>query len=119
MLNIASKNKFGKVIADSIAKVELTVKDAQTKKRWVNAISKAAAQIDNHGEFMTYDRADNQPCWHRTAARLVRLYLELPENTNPQLPAAKKETKEIPYLKNTKEPIRVEKYGSVVLPVYA
>jgi hypothetical protein len=146
MLNIENKNKFGKVIADAIAKVELTVKDAQTKKRWINAISKAAAQIDNHGEFMTYDTQDNhlviwsqdsneiytsngvcqckafaqnQPCWHRAAARLVRLYLELPENTNPQLPAAKKETKEIPYLKNTKEPIRFEKYGSVVLPVYA
>lgn len=57
-------------------------------------------------------------CWHRDAARLVRLNLELPENTKPTFPA-KKESKEIPYLPNTKEPIRVEKYGSVRLPVYA
>ena len=146
MLNIENKIKFGKVSADAIAKVALTVKDANTKQRWIKAISKAAAQIDAHGEFMNYDTegnhlviwsqdsneiysangvcqckafAQNQPCWHRAAARLVRIYLELPENTNPQLPAAKKETKEIPYLKNPKEPIRVEKYGSVVLLVYA
>jgi hypothetical protein len=57
-------------------------------------------------------------CWHRAAARLVRLYLELPENTKPVFPA-KKGIKDIPYLPNTKEPIRVEKYGSVRLPVYA
>jgi hypothetical protein len=31
---------------------------------------------------------------------------------------ADKEVKEIPYLKNTKEPVRVEKYGPVRLPVY-
>jgi hypothetical protein len=57
-------------------------------------------------------------CWHRAAARLVRLYQELPENTKPNF-AAKKDIKDIPYLPNTKEPIRVEKYGSVRLPVYA
>jgi hypothetical protein len=145
MLEIKDTNKFGKVIADALAKVELTVMDAQTKKRWINAISKAAAQIELHGEFMNYDTMDNHlviwsqdsneiytsngvcqckafarglPCWHRAAARLVRLYLELPENTNPVFPA-KKDIKDIPYLRNTKEPIRVEKYGSVRLPVYA
>jgi hypothetical protein len=28
------------------------------------------------------------------------------------------EAEEVPYFKNTKEPIRVEKYGSVRLPIY-
>jgi hypothetical protein len=84
------------------------------KKRWINAIAKATVQIEQHGEFMNYDTADNHlviwsqdsneiysangvcqckaferglPCWHRAAARLVRLYLELPENTKPNFPA--------------------------------
>ena len=59
MLNIENKIRFGKVIADSLIKVELTAKDYQTKKRWINAISKASAQIDAHGEFMTYDATEN------------------------------------------------------------
>jgi hypothetical protein len=145
MLEIKDTNKFGQVIAGALAKVELTVTDAQTKKRWINAIAKATAQIELNGNFMNYDTAENHlviwsqdsneiytsngvcqckafenglACWHRAAARLVRLYLELPENTKPNFPV-KKETKEIPYLRNTKEPIRVEKYGSVRLPVYA
>lgn len=144
MLKIKDTNKFGKVIAGALAKVELTVTDAQTKKRWTNAIAKATAQIELNGEFVNYDTAENHlviwsqdsneiytsngvcqckaftrglPCWHRAAARLVRLYLELPENNKPMLPA-KKEIKDIQYLRNTKEPVRVEKYGSVKLPVY-
>jgi hypothetical protein len=145
MLEIKDTNKFGQVIAGALAKVELTVTDPQTKKRWINAIAKATAQIESNGEFMNYNTAENHlviwsqdsneiytangvcqckaferglPCWHRAAARLVRLYLELPENNKPILPG-KKEITDIPYLPNTKEPIRVEKYGSVKLPVYA
>jgi hypothetical protein len=120
MLNIENKNKFGKVIADSIAKVELTVKDAQTKKRWINAISKAAAQIDNHGEFMNYDTQDNhlviwsqdsneiytsngvcqckafaqnQPCWHRAAARLVRFTWNCRKTPTRSFPQRKRKQK--------------------------
>jgi hypothetical protein len=145
MLEIKDTNKFGQVIAGALAKVELTVTDAQTKKRWNNAIAKATAQIESNGEFMNYDTVENHlviwsqdsnevysangvcqckaferglPYWHRAAARLVRLYLELPENNKPIFPA-KKEIKNIPYLPNTKEPIKVEKYGEVRLPVYA
>ncbi len=145
MLEIKDTNKFGKVVAGALAKVELTVKDASTKKRWINAIAKAAAQIESHGEFMNYDEAENHlviwsqdsneiytsngvcqckafergfACWHRAAARIVRIYLELPENKTPAFPA-KVETAEIPYLPNTREAVRVEKYGSVRLPVYA
>lgn len=146
MIEIKDTNKFGKVAADAIAKVELTVKDAQTKKRWINAIAKAVIEIEENGAFMTYDGADNYllvwsqksnevysangicqckafergfACWHRAAARLIRLYLELPENIAPNFPNAKKlETNEIPYLPNKRQPIRVERYGSVRLPVY-
>ena len=117
MLSITDASKFGKVIAGTLAKVELTVKDASAKKRWINAITKAAVQIEQNGAFMTYDEAENYlvilsqdsnevysangvcrgkafarglPCWHRSAARLVRLYLELPENITPKFPKAKK-----------------------------
>ena len=132
MLNIENKNKFGKVTADALSKVELTVKDAQTKKRWINAISKAAAQIDSNGDFMTYDQVENHlviwsqdsdavysangicqckaferglPCWHRAAARLVRLYLELPVNTSPQFPNEQKSLAERLKTRNTESSI--------------
>ena len=140
MLEIENKDRFGKVIADSLSKIEQTVTDAQTKKRWINAIAKAAAEIEQNGVFMTWQEDDHSlliwsqksnniytangvcqcrafeqgsPCFHRAAARLVRLYMEM-ENAPVQI----KEVKEIPYLPNTKEPVRVEKYGSVKLPVY-
>ena len=58
MLEITNQDKFGKVIADAIAKVELTVTDNQTKTRWINAISKAAAQIEANGEFMTWQETE-------------------------------------------------------------
>jgi hypothetical protein len=138
MLEITDTNKFGKVIADALSKVELTATDAQTKRRWVNAIAKAAAEIEQNGVFMTWQDEDHSlliwsqksnniysangvcqcrafeqgsPCFHRAAARLVRLYMEA-ENVPVR------EVNEIPYLRNTKEPIRVEKYGSVRLPIY-
>jgi hypothetical protein len=140
MLEIENKDRFGKVIAGALAKVELTVTDAQTKKRWINAIAKAAVEIEQNGVFMTWQDEDHSlliwsqksnqiysangvcqcrafeqgsPCFHRAAARLVRLYME-PETD----PAPVKEVNEIPFLKTTKEPVRVEKYGSVRLPIY-
>ena len=118
MLQIENKDRFGKVIADALSKVELTVTDAQTKKRWINAIAKAAVEIEENGVFMTWMEDDKSlliwsqksnhiytsngvcqcrafeqgsPCFHRAAARLVRLYLET-ENALFQ-------AEEIPYLK--------------------
>ncbi len=146
MLEIENKDRFGKVIADSLSKIEQTVTDAQTKKRWINAIAKAAAEIEQNGVFMTWQNEDHSlliwsqrsnniytangvcqcrafeqgsPCFHRAAARLVRLYLELPENVAPNFPNAEKlETEVTIYLPNTKEPVRIEKYGSVKLSIY-
>ena len=147
MLEITDTNKFGKIVADAISNVELTVKDANTKKRWINAIAKAVVEIETNGAFMNYDKEENHlviwsqksneiytangvcqcaafnkgfACWHRSAARLVRLYLGLAENKNPKFPKAENVTiDEVTiYLPNTKAPIRVEHYGSVRLPVY-
>jgi hypothetical protein len=101
MLQIENKNIFGKVIADSLSKVEQTVTDAQTKRRWVRAIAKATVEIEQNGDFMTWMEEDKSlliwsqksnniyaangvcqcrafeqgsPCFHRAAARLVRIY---------------------------------------------
>jgi hypothetical protein len=131
MLEITNNDKFGKVIADALSKVELTVTDAQTKKRWINAIAKAAAEIEENGVFMTWQEADKSlliwsqksnniytsngvcqcrafeqgsPCFHRAAARLVRLYMEM-EN-------APVEAKEIPYLKRTVQ-IKAERIAGI------
>ncbi len=122
MLQIENKDRFGKVIAGALSKVELTVANSQTKKRWINAIAKAAVEIEENGVFMTWMEADKSlliwsqksnniytangvcqcrafeqgsPCFHRAAARLIRLYLET-ENVPVQAQA-----EEIPYLKPT------------------
>ncbi len=124
MLQIENKDKFGKVIADALSKVELTVTDAQTKKRWIRAIAKAVVEIEENGVFMTWMEDDKSlliwsqksnniyssngvcqcrafeqgsPCFHRAAARLIRLYTEA-ENLPVQAQA-----EEIPYLKPTVE----------------
>jgi hypothetical protein len=103
MLQIENKDRFGKVIADALSKLEQTVNDAQTKRRWINAIAKATVEIEENGVFMTWMEADKSlliwsqksnniyaangvcqcrafeqgsPCFHRAAARLVRLYME-------------------------------------------
>jgi ribosomal protein L28 len=123
MLNITDTNKMEQITADALRSVNSSGADAQTKRRWINAICKASLQIENHGVFMTWQPETNslliwsqdsdgiyssngvcqcksftefnQACWHRAAARMVRLYME------PQ--AAPVEVKEIPYLKPTIE----------------
>jgi hypothetical protein len=126
MLQIEDKDKFGKVIANALAKVELTVADVQTRKRWINAIAKAAVEIEENGVFMTWMdeeqslliwsqksnhiysangvcqcRAFEQgiPCFHRAAARLVRLYTAAENNPAP-IKTHAREVLESPYLKN-------------------
>jgi hypothetical protein len=123
MLQIENKDKFGKVIAGALSKVEQTT-DAQTKKRWVNAIARAVAEIEENGNFMSWMPEDKSlliwsqktdgiytsngvcqcrafvqgvPCFHRAAARLVRIYMET-ENAPIQAQA-----EDVPYLKPTVE----------------
>jgi hypothetical protein len=147
MLEITDTNKFGKVVADALSKVELTVTDAQTKKRWVNAIVKATVEIEENGVFMTWMKEDKSlliwsqksnniyaangvcqcrafeqgsPCFHRAAARLVRLYKEMEavqvemvqlymkaENVTVQAHA-----EEIPYLKPTVQ-VKAERVAGI------
>ncbi len=135
MLEIENKDRFGKVIADALAKIELTVTDAGMKKRWINAIAKAAVEIEENGVFMTYQEDDHSliiwsqksnniytangvcqcrafeqgsPCFHRAAARLVRLYLEA-ENAPTEV---RMQGEEIPYLKNNGY-TKVERIGAI------
>ncbi len=124
MLQIENKDKFGKVIADALSKVELTVTDAQTKKRWIRAIAKAVVEIEENSVFMTWQENDKSlliwsqksnniysangvcscrafeqgsPCFHRAAARLVRLYMETEDAP------VKVKAEDVPYLKPTVE----------------
>ena len=138
MLEIENKELFGKVIADALSRVEQTTADAQTKKRWINAISKAAVEIEQNGVFMTWQDAEQSlliwsqksnhiysangvcqcrafeqasPCFHRAAARLVRLYIEAENNPTPVKTHAQ-EVLEAPYLKQTIER-KVERVGGI------
>ncbi len=139
MLQIENKDKFGKVVADALTKIELTVTDAGTKKRWINAIAKATAEIEENGVFMTWQSEDHSliiwsqksnniytanghcqcrafeqgsPCFHRAAARLVRLYLEGERTETASIDAVSSQAEEIPYLKNGSY-IKAERVGSV------
>lgn len=128
-----NKNKFNEIVKDALAK-------SANYPRWQNAINKAVVQIELNGAFMHYDKQENYlviwsqqsnevysangtcqckafteynvPCWHRSAARLVRLYLELPENVTPVFPNRFDEQNNSPYLKNSSTR-KIEKVGGV------
>ncbi len=130
MLQIENKDRFAQIIADALSKVELTA-DAQTKKRWINAIAKAVVEIEENGNFMSWMAEDKSlliwsqktdgiytsngvcqcrafvqgvACYHRAAARLVRIYLETED--------APVQAEEIPYLKKTVQ-IKAERVGGI------
>jgi hypothetical protein len=134
MLQIENKDRFAQIIADALSKVELTT-DAQTKKRWINAIARAVAEIEENGNFMSWMAEDKSlliwsqktdgvytsngvcqcrafmqgvPCFHRAAARLVRIYLET-ESVPVQ---AKAQAEEIPYLKPTVQ-VKAERIAGI------
>jgi hypothetical protein len=133
MIEITDKDRFGKVIADSLSKVEQTVANIQTKKRWINAIAKAVVEIEENGVFMTWQEEDHSlliwsqisnqiytangvcqcrafeqdaPCFHRAAARLVRLYMEM--ETAPV-----EVIEEVTYLKPTAVSIKAERIAGI------
>jgi hypothetical protein len=130
MLQIENKQTFASVIAGALSKVELTT-DAQTKRRWIRAIARAVAEIEENGNFMSWLAEDKAlliwsqktdgvytsngvcqcraflqgvPCFHRAAARLVRIYLET-ENATVQ-------AEEIPYLKPTVQ-VKAERIAGI------
>lgn len=130
MLEISNTAKFNETVKDALAK-------SANFPRWQNAINKAVVQIELNGHFMHYDEQENYlviwsqnsdkiysangncqceaftrgvPCWHRSAARLVRLYLDLPENKNPQFPNVRME---VTYLPPTNANTKRMKVGGV------
>ncbi|HSK72310.1 MAG TPA: hypothetical protein VK892_11475 [Pyrinomonadaceae bacterium] len=117
MIEITNKAKFEQIVSDAIEKVAMTVPNDKLAQRWINAINKAAAQIEENGEWITWmpetksiviwNQETNNvhsangvcdcmafqkgfPCFHRAAARIIRLYMEAEE--------AKKESPALTYL---------------------
>lgn len=115
MLEITNQEKFNSIVEEALSK-------SANLPRWQNAIRKAVAQIEANGDFMNYDEKENYlviwsqgsdkvysangvcecrafeqgfPCWHRAAARLIRNYFGLAENTAPEFP----KPEAAPYLK--------------------
>jgi hypothetical protein len=138
MLQIENKDIFGKVIADALSKVELTVADAKTKTRWINAIAKATVEIEENGDFMTWmddshslliwSQKSNQiyssngvcqcrafeqgaPCFHRAAARLVRIYKGM-EAVQVEMVQLYLKAEDVPYLKQTKH-VKAERIAGI------
>ncbi len=102
-MNVATEinlEVLGQIAAESINKIQDT--NAPNGKRWINAIAKAVAEIENN-PYMTYSQdshsllilseqsgevytangtcgckafANGFPCWHRAAARIVTRYIE-------------------------------------------
>ncbi len=122
MLAINNEQKFSATVKEALTK-------SANFPRWQNAINRAVAQIELNGTFMTWmpdakslliwsqDSNDIHaangvcdceafkrgfPCWHRAAARLVRLYME----------AQLEEMNNIPYLKQTVDR-PVERVGGI------
>jgi hypothetical protein len=138
MLAINNTEKFNEIVTEARTK-------SANYSRWQTAINKAVVQIEENGTFMEWmkdtkslliwSQASNEihaangvcdcpaykrgfPCWHRAAARLVRLYMA-PEAA-PQIcgATAQTETKELPYLRPRKQAVRVENYGGVKILSY-
>lgn len=105
MIEINNRDLFGKVIAESLVKIDSNgeINTAQ-KLRWVNAIGKAVARMESSDFLMTWQAESNtmviwtvgttnqvyeangvcqctafkagQPCWHRAVKQLYKNYLE-------------------------------------------
>lgn len=102
-LSIKNQTLFLSIVSAAIVSATTLGKTDGIAKRWITAINKAVDQIEAHGTFMewmpdtksliifsqdsnkiystngvcqclAYER--DTPCWHRAAARLVRLYME-------------------------------------------
>lgn len=112
MIHIENRELFGKVIAESLVRIDQNTEiNSLAKMRWINAIAKASARMESNDFFMDYDREAetmliwnfgtnnlqyetngkcqckaylaSQPCWHVASKQLYKRYLEA-ENA-PQL----------------------------------
>lgn len=60
MLTISDKNFFAQIIADSVAQAHLTCRSKKKRRRWINAIAKAAAVIlEGDTTFLHWDPEKN------------------------------------------------------------
>ncbi len=116
MLAINNQAKFNEIVKEARTK-------SANFKRWQNAINKAVVQIELQPEFiewmpetkslLIWSQESNEihsangvcdciaftkgfPCWHRAAARLVRLYNEAETATSSH-----DEQSNAPYLRNS------------------
>ena len=94
-----NREVLAQVVADALAKIN---PESQDGKRWINAIAKAVATIENNPNFeynlrtaalhIEGSKGDQYtangrcqctayiggyPCYHRAAARLIQRYLEV------------------------------------------
>lgn len=114
MIQIEHEEIFGKVIAESLARIDANAAlSTHQKNRWINAAVKAVSRIETSGSFMTWQPEKNslliwsdsnliyevstvcqcqaafngQPCWHLAAKRLVELYVAAVESRQETLKA--------------------------------
>ena len=137
MIEITDTKLFGKVIADALVKVDTnSTLNTWEKTRWINAISKAAVQIEDFSTFMTWQPEkgntlliwssksneiyeangvcqcqayiNGYPCWHRAAKKIVENYLKAAETSKPRIT----NPDSIPYLKPPSN-YKPEKVGNI------
>jgi hypothetical protein len=103
MIEITNEEKFGKIIAASLAAVERNRDITSGEKlRWISAIAKASERMQTKGDFMTWQENNTlliwsdsneiyeangtcqclafkagQPCWHRAAKQLYQRYTNI------------------------------------------
>lgn len=137
MLNIENQTLFSKIVSAAIEAVysNVELKD-WIAARWIRAIEKAVDQIEENGNFMEwmpdtksliiFSQKSNKiystngvcqcpafdkgyACWHRSAARLTRLYFEAMDAPT----ASAIIEKEVSYLPPTKTNPRRVKIGGI------
>lgn len=113
MLAITNQERFNKIVSNALEAAITNAKTETDAKRWARAIEKAVEKIEEQPEWLHYDETENylliwsqtsgeiyssngvcqckayqqkQPCWHRAAARLVRIYFGGAENKTPRFP---------------------------------
>lgn len=128
MIEINNQQLFGKVIADALAAVENNSNlTSGNRLRWINAIGKAAANIESTDFLMTWQPEaqtlviwtvgttnqvyetngvcqcaaflNGQPCWHKAAKQLIKNYYAALETKPPTTTGAAIDITKAPYLK--------------------
>lgn len=116
MLEINDKEKFAQIVSEAIIDAHNNCENTKIRDRWINAIGKATREIEENFWFMKWQPENKSlliwsqgsdkiysangvcsceafkrgfPCFHRAAARLVRIYMESEEAAMPLPQTAK------------------------------